>query len=678
MRFLMLLAILASAANGADFTTYIGPAILNESVILAALTIDPSGNTYVTGDQVTALQGSVGAFVTKLDTAGNIVFTSSIGLAGTYANTIALDPSGNIWIGGQTVSNNFPLLNALQTSGSYGTGFVMKLAPNGIVLYSSYFGGVLGNSAVTGIATDSSGNVYVTGFTDASDFPTTPGLPAFPVTGSTLGTVFGAFAAKLNATGQSVVYSAVIGGTACGPCFANTPVTVGIGIAVDGAGNALIAGDSDITDLPVTAGGTSGLGAFAFKINAAGNQLVYLTYLGSDVGVGNFDNLDSGPASPIISDASGNAYIAGCTNSPDFPFSSGANQQTYAIALSPEGVPVWDITLVKPTGSWANGISLDSSGNVWVTGTNGSMAAPGQPFVEQLVASTSIVGPVAARDVMPPFSGAQFPAGVAGQAIAIDQSGVVHFAGYPGFVSTLTPTQPLTARTLSIVNAASGQLTGLLAPGEVISIYGLGMGPVSGVSATPANGLFPNSLAGVQVMINGAPIPLLYVSATQINAEIPSGIANGVADVQVSYNGRALPDFRLAVVGSQFAVFTNSSGSMAVLNQDGTVNQLANPATPGTVVSFWATGFGVTGAPADGAVAIANNYCASCQITLHYESTNTTETVQYAGTSPGLIDGLTQFNVPIPADWNNNGAWVVFTPPGYSQPIQLGWVDIAQ
>jgi uncharacterized protein (TIGR03437 family) len=117
---------------------------------------------------------------------------------------------------------------------------------------------------------------------------------------------------------------------------------------------------------------------------------------------------------------------------------------------------------------------------------------------------------------------------------------------------------------------------------------------------------------------------------------------------------------------------------MAVLNQDGTVNELANPAKPGTVVSFWATGFGATGAPADGAVAAVNNYCSSCQITLHYESTNTTETVQYAGTSPGLIDGLTQFNVLIPANWNYNGAWVVFTPPGYSQPIQLGWVDIAQ
>ena len=80
---------------------------------------------------------------------------------------------------------------------------MVKTTPDGTVVYSSYFGGALGNSGVTGIATDPSGKVYLTGYTDASDFPTTPGLPASPVTGHGLDPVYGVFAAKLSSTGAN-------------------------------------------------------------------------------------------------------------------------------------------------------------------------------------------------------------------------------------------------------------------------------------------------------------------------------------------------------------------------------------------------------------------------------------------------------------------------------------------
>jgi uncharacterized protein (TIGR03437 family) len=183
--------------------------------------------------------------------------------------------------------------------------------------------------------------------------------------------------------------------------------------------------------------------------------------------------------------------------------------------------------------------------------------------------------------------------------------------------------------------------------------------------------------------VYGTPIPLLYVSASQINAEVPLGIAsggltNGIAPVQVVNNSEALPDFRLAVVGSNFAVFENA-GSMAVINQDGTLNKMANPAKLGSIVTIWATGFGATGAPVDGAVAMgANNFCNTCQLTLRNEHTNITETVQYAGSSPGLIDGLMQINFLIPTQFNgDSGAFVYFTPPGYSQPLLLGWVNVS-
>jgi uncharacterized protein (TIGR03437 family) len=174
----------------------------------------------------------------------------------------------------------------------------------------------------------------------------------------------------------------------------------------------------------------------------------------------------------------------------------------------------------------------------------------------------------------------------------------------------------------------------------------------------------------------------LYVSASQINAELPSpltGVVNGIAAVEVMNNSAPLPDFRLAVVTSDFGAFESPGGSLAVVNQDGTANKFANPAQVGSIVSFWATGFGATGPPVNGSVATAaNNYCSSCQLVFMAGDLGITETVQYAGSSPGLIDGLMQINFPIPPIPTFGGAWIYFTPPGSSLPLRLGWVNISQ
>ena len=168
MRSAISFVILISTAYCADFTTYVGGASQSSAT-------DSEGDTYVTGSN---------ASITKLDSSGSIVFTTALGSSDpfsysySYGFSIAVDPSGNIWMAGQTTAANFPLKNALQSSVvPNGTGFLAKMAPNGAFLYSSYFGGTLGNSAVNGVATDQDGNVYITGWTDASDFPITAGLP---------------------------------------------------------------------------------------------------------------------------------------------------------------------------------------------------------------------------------------------------------------------------------------------------------------------------------------------------------------------------------------------------------------------------------------------------------------------------------------------------------------------
>jgi hypothetical protein len=229
-----------------------------------------------------------------------------------------------------------------------------------------------------------------------------------------------------------------------------------------------VAGSSDIQLSAVTSAG-SGPGAFVFKINAAGNGIVYFTFLGAAE-----NSTSSVPASitfgarPIAADASGNAYLTGYTNSPDFPTTPGAYQTTYndnseafAMKLNPSGTTGWATFLVaiSDPNQADVAITLDRSGNVWLTGANGVKSAQGPNFVAELTADGSDL----------PYL-AQFPLGEIGQDIAVDLNGVIHLGGPIGLVSTITPTQPQGQRALSIVNAGSGQLSGMIAPGEIVSL----------------------------------------------------------------------------------------------------------------------------------------------------------------------------------------------------------------
>ena len=509
----------------------------------------------------------------------------------------------------------------------------MKLAPDGTVLYSSYFGGN-SISRVNGVATDSDGNVYVTGWTFSVDFPVTPGLPSIPV--DPHDPAYGIFVTKLDSSGQKIIYSTVMAKSGT--------TSLGTGIAVDGAGSAIVAGNGQ-------QGITSGP-PFVLKINAAGNGVVYFTYLPYSVTFG---------AGPIAADATGNAYLTGYTNDPTFPttpgtvqtiFAGGSNPEAFAMKLNPSGDTAWTTFLpghADPNTTPSAAVTVDNASNVWLTGTRDPTSGLNAAYVIELSADASLIQYLA-----------QFPLAEAGQDVAVDPSGLVHVAGPLGLVSTITPTKPLAPRALSIVNAGSGQFSGTVAGGEIISIYGVGLGPLTPVGATPQSGAFPTTLGGVQVLVDGAPIPLLYVSEEQINAEIPlpvSGPLNGIADIQVVNNSTALPDFRVAITTSVFGSFLRAGADLAITNQDGTVNTQTNPAKAGSYVSIWATGFGPIRGAVNGSVATAaNNYCPTCQIQFVTFNFSAVETVQYLGPSPGLIDGLMQINVMIPAFPQSDGA----------------------
>jgi pimeloyl-ACP methyl ester carboxylesterase len=249
------------------------------------IAVDASGNTYVTGYTNSinfpttpgAFQTTLGtwidAFVVKLNADGSaLVYSTYLGGANTeWAKGIAVDASGNAYITGYTGSSDFPATPGAFQTGSGGAydAFVTKLNATGSALvYSTYLGGSSSDQVWGGIAVDASGNAYVTGWTQSTNFPTTPGAfqPSF-------GGDTDAYVVKLNAAGSALVYSTYLGGSL---------YDQGYGIAVDATGNAYVTGDTTSIDFPTTPGSfqTSYGGArdaFVAKISLADVPGVSLT-----------------------------------------------------------------------------------------------------------------------------------------------------------------------------------------------------------------------------------------------------------------------------------------------------------------------------------------------------------------------------------------------------------------
>jgi hypothetical protein len=159
----------ALSLAAANYTTYIGDAF---SYTVTAMAVEAAGNTYLTGSRAVIVTGPgtsgtlTDIFVSKLDPSGSLTLLATIsGKESDRANAIALDPSGNIYLAGSTASTNFPLHDALQSvlaSPTFfppiGTGFLVKLASDGTIIYSTYLGGTKGPSSMNAVAADSQGN----------------------------------------------------------------------------------------------------------------------------------------------------------------------------------------------------------------------------------------------------------------------------------------------------------------------------------------------------------------------------------------------------------------------------------------------------------------------------------------------------------------------------------------
>jgi len=392
-----------------SYSTYLGGTSLDYAQGIA---VDSAGNAYVAGFTASmdlptttgAFQptlgasnngGSFNAFVAKLNSTGSgLIYSTYLGGTGNYPGdrgyAIALDTSGNSYVTGSVTSTDFPTTpGAFQPTNSLGSvnhpkAFVTKLNSTGSALvYSTYLGGAASDSGV-GIAVDTAGHAYVTGFTESADFPTTPG--AFQ---PTLAGVNGdAFVTKLNVLGTGLVYSTYLGGTAS---------NAGVGIAIDTTGNAYVTGNTQSTNFPTTIGAfqptlAGSMNAFVTKLNALGTGLVYSTYLGGSAG-------DSGVG--IAVDTASSAYVTGSTHSSDFPTTAGAFEATFVGAFGAEDAFV---TKLNSTGSalvystylggtgqdHGQSIAVDSSGNAYVTGVTESTNFPTTPGAFQTTIGGSL------------------------------------------------------------------------------------------------------------------------------------------------------------------------------------------------------------------------------------------------------------------------------------------------
>ena len=661
-----------TALPATEFTTYIGD---SNDYRVARVLADAAGNTYVAGSR------DSGMFVMRLDAAGKITQFATLSGKGTDTpNDLAVDAAGNLYLAGATNSTLLPLHNPLQSTP--GPGFVVKFNPDATqLLFSTYF-----PAAIQALALDTAGNLYVTGSTYSAAFPVTPGLPAGTVTPpGSINATSAAFVTKISATGDRILYSARISGHQknCGAgssCFLSSRSTVGTAIAVDAAGNAYLAGNTDTADLPTTTGAllAQGTGAFVAKVNSAGTALVYLTYLGPGYQPISPNTNPANVVSGIAADTAGNAYVTGSTFDDAFPVTAGAWQtvrkggtDAFAAKLNPQGsAVVWATYLGGKGADAAHAIALDTAGSVWLAGTNGSPDFPNQTGWSQ--GGDFLTGLNAAGSSV--IYSSRLPDDTAAASLAVDAAGVAHLAGYGGLVSTLTTAQGGCgcSRIFGIANAAFGQAGGRLVAGEVFSIYGARLGPATPVSAVPdASGAMPKSLGGVQVSINGSPVTLLYVSDTQVNAVAPLFLSGETARVRVSFNGVDTADFVATLVAALPEVFQRGDGTAAAINQDGNINSPEHPAQPGSIVAIWATGIGPIpfGGWRDGQIAPHAMDFGCCQIFAQAPAN-----VPYGGAAPGIVAGVAQVNFQVPAQLTYYGPtlYVSLTTGGAtSHPVQI-------
>lgn len=416
-------------------------------------------------------------FVARFDATGtNLIYLTYLGgSADDFVASVTVDAAGNAFVTGFTDSPDFPTQSAIypniagtvnkRTKFYPGDAFVAELDSNGSNLVFSTFLGGSGLDSGNGIALDLSGNIYVAGSTDSTNFPILNPV-VFKLTGSAksqlnyLPGTNSAFVVKIGAGGSPLIYSTYLGGFT---------YDAAQGIAVDAAGSALVTGFTISTNFPTTnalsailnEGGdkkngdynpkgnlrTIAYDGFVTKLSPAGNSLVYSTFLGST---------NNDVAYKIASDAAGNAFVTGYTSSPNFPNTvtnipgfysivasnknGSANSTTgesdaFLIKFDPNGALIYSAMFGGKKSDIGYGVAVDAAGDAFVVGTTFSKDFPtnntGPGLSAKLVGNSDVfvtaLNPDATAVIYSGYLGGKNNEN--GYALAVDPAGNAYVAG---------------------------------------------------------------------------------------------------------------------------------------------------------------------------------------------------------------------------------------------------------
>ncbi len=354
------------------------------------IAVDADGNAYVTGYTLSvnfpvtpgALKTTLlpiastvygwDAFVSKINPTGTgLVYSTYLGTnsGSDIGYGIAVDSGGNAYITGTTDHASFPIVNAQQpTYGGNSDAFIAKLNPTGsALLFSTFYGGSFSDNGQRIRLVN--GDLYLTGSTTSSNFPTTTGvLKPAPCSGAGCATMGSdAFAAKFNTNGIAQ-WATLLGGN---------NAEFGFDLALDANNNSYVVGYTLSNDFPATAGAFQttyggGTDGFAAKINSSGTTLDYATYLGG--------GLQSDRIWSVDVDAGGNAYLAGQTENSSFPTTAGAfdtvwnnSADAFLTKLNPTGTGLVYSTFLGGTGAdKAFAVKVAPNGEAFLGGETGS------------------------------------------------------------------------------------------------------------------------------------------------------------------------------------------------------------------------------------------------------------------------------------------------------------------
>jgi uncharacterized protein (TIGR03437 family) len=389
-------------------------------------------------------------------------------------------------------------------------------------------------------------------------------------------------------------------------------------LTADGAGSAIL-----------LVSGPLGTGPFLTKLSNDGTSQLYSTPVSTQF------------AGSLIADAAGNVTALLYDSLAHF---NAQGEQTFLKALpglpwpSRQGIP--GLSEVFPA------ITLDSAGNIYVVG---AFLAHGVKNSLAACGGTSLL--VYAPDGST-LQGTYLPDTTAAVNPSITVSGSAVYIAKEDGLTRLSQNSAASTLPLACVTNAASFAYGPVAPGEIVALYGNGLGPQVGIQTQATmDAPFPKQAGNVEVTFDGAPAPLLWVQDGQINAVAPWSLTPGQnTSICVSNSGVKTNCLSQPVAQTAPGVFTTDGFKAVALNQDGTVNSADNPAHLQTVVTIYATGLGpINPALPDGALVglplPANVLPVNIDEVARPDQMVSGVTIDYAGPAPDELNGLTQINL---------------------------------